>query len=83
MNPAVGCRYFPPGLQLPSLPVLLLGEQRHNGVNSLPKIVTRQRRGCYLNPGPSAPEFSTLTTWLALLWNVLETRYGTEEEYAA
>jgi len=36
-----------------------------------------------LNPGPSAPEFSTLTTWLALLWNVLETRYGTEEEYAA
>jgi len=89
MNPAVGCRYFPPGLQLPSqplrglLPVLLLGEQRHNGVNSLPKIVTRQRRGCDLNPGPSAPEFSTLTTWLALLWNVFETRYGTEEEYAA
>jgi len=32
-----GCHYFPPGLQLPSqpfrglLPVLLLGEQRHNG----------------------------------------------------
>jgi len=33
-------------------------------VNSLPKIVTRQRRGCDLNPGPSAPESSTLTTWL-------------------
>jgi len=32
------------------------------GVNSLPKTVTRQRRGCDLNPGPSAPEFSTLTT---------------------
>jgi len=26
------------------------------GVNSLPKTVTRQRRGCNLNPGPSAPE---------------------------
>jgi len=37
INPAVGCHYFPPGLQLPSQPlrgllsVLLLGEQRHNG----------------------------------------------------
>jgi len=28
------------------------------------KTVTRQRRGCDLNPGPSAPEFSTLTTRL-------------------
>ena len=26
------------------------------GANSLPKTVTRQRRGCDLNPGPSAPE---------------------------
>ena len=26
------------------------------GVNSLPKTVIRQRRGCDLNPGPSAPE---------------------------
>jgi len=25
-------------------------------VNSLPKIVTRQRRGCDLNPGPTAPK---------------------------
>ena len=32
------------------------------GVNSLPKTVTRQRRRCDLNPGPSAPESSTLTT---------------------
>ena len=30
------------------------------GVNSLPKTVAGQRRGCYLNPGPSAPESSTL-----------------------
>ena len=34
------------------------------GVNSLPKTVTRQRRDCDLNPDPSAPESSTLTTWL-------------------
>ena len=31
------------------------------GVNSLPKTDTRQRRGCDLNPGHSAPESSTLT----------------------
>jgi len=29
------------------------------GVNSLPKTVTGQRRGCDLNPGPCAPECST------------------------
>jgi len=36
------------------------------GVNSLPKTVTRQRRDCDLNPGPSAPESSTLTTRLTM-----------------
>ena len=30
------------------------------GVNRLPKTVTRQRRGCDLNPGRTAPESSTL-----------------------
>ena len=34
------------------------------GVSSLSKVVTRQCRGCDLNPGPSAPESSTLTTRL-------------------
>jgi len=34
------------------------------GVKSLPKTVTRQRRGCDLNPSPSVPESSTLTTRL-------------------
>ena len=34
------------------------------GVNSLPKTANQQRRGCDLNPGPSAPESSTLTTRL-------------------
>ena len=37
------------------------------GVNSLPKTVTRQRRDCDLNLGPSAPESSTLTTRPATL----------------
>jgi len=37
INPTLGCHYFTPGLQLPPqplrglLPILLLGEQRHNG----------------------------------------------------
>ena len=34
-------------------------------VNSLPNSVTRQRRGYDLNPGPAAPESSTLTTRLS------------------
>jgi len=92
-KPAVGCHYFPRGLQLPLQPLrgLLLisplGEQRHDRwikltyvgfrahvkiasrivsyrVNSLPKTVTGQRRGLDLNPGPTAPEASTLTTRL-------------------
>ena len=29
------------------------------GISSLPMTVTRQRRGCDLNPGPTAPESST------------------------
>ena len=33
-------------------------------VNSLLKTLTRQRRDCDLNPGPSATESSVLTTWL-------------------
>ena len=33
-------------------------------MNSLPKTVTRQHRDCDLNPGPSVPESSTLTTRL-------------------
>jgi len=37
------------------------------GMNSLPKTVTRQRRECDFNPGPSAPESSTLTTRLPSL----------------
>ena len=68
MNPAVGCHYFPPGLQLPPhhlrglLPILVIGEESHDGVNSLPMTVNRQRRGCDFNLGASVPESSKLTT---------------------
>ena len=41
-------------------------------MNSLPKTVTRQRRDCELNPGPSAPESSALTTRLPSHPNVQE-----------
>jgi len=34
------------------------------GVKSLPKTVTQQCHDCDLNPGPTAPESSRLTTWL-------------------
>jgi len=70
INPAVGCHYFPPGPQSPSQPLksscqfCCLVNRGTLGVNSLPKTVTRRRRGCDLNPGPSAPESSTLTTRL-------------------
>ena len=43
INPTVGCHYFPPGLQLPPqplrglLPILLLGEQRHDGCEQFAK----------------------------------------------
>ena len=52
INPAVGCHYFPPGLQLPSqplrglLPISLLGEQRHDGCEQFAE-------NCY----PSASRF--------------------------
>ena len=54
INPAVGCHYFPPGL----LP--MLGEQRHNGCEQSAYPTMSWLR----LPGPSAPESSTLTTWL-------------------
>jgi len=64
-QPAAGCHYFLPGLQLPSQPLrYCLVNRGTMGVNSLPKTVTRQNHGCDLNPGPSVPESSTLTTRL-------------------
>jgi len=68
-KPGGRLHYFPPNPQLPSRPVgryqfRCLVNRGTMGVNSLPKTVTRQRRGCDLNPGPSAPESSMLTTRL-------------------
>jgi len=42
-------------------------------VNSLPKTVTRQRRDCALNPGPTAPESSALANRLPShsIWTVV------------
>ena len=50
-SPAVGCRYFPPGLRSPyqpknitifrPLPSYTAWWQRHIGVNNLPKVVTQ------------------------------------------
>jgi len=54
INLAVGSHYFLPGLQA----------RGTMGVNRSPKTVTRQRCGCDLNPGPSAPKSSILTTRL-------------------
>jgi len=70
INSAVGCHYVPPGPQLPSqplrglLPISLLGKQRYDGCEQFVRTVTRQRRGCDLNRGPTAPESSMLTTRL-------------------
>ena len=58
INPAVGCHYFPPGLQLRSqsvrglLPVLLLGEQRHDGYEEFAKDCYPTASRLRLEPGP-------------------------------
>jgi len=52
-NPSEGCYQF-----------CCLVNRGTMGVNSLPKTVTQQCRGCDLNPGPSVPESSMLTTRL-------------------
>jgi len=47
------------------------------GVNSSPKTVTRQRRDCDLNLGPSAPESSTLKINILFKENMLKKFYQT------
>ena len=54
----------PTAVKRVALPICCLVNTDTMGVNSLPKTVTRQRRDCDLNLGPSAPESSTLTTRL-------------------
>jgi len=70
INPAVGCHYFPPGLQLPSQhlrglrPVLLLGEQRHNRCEQFTYDCCPTASWLRFEPGLSASESSTLATRL-------------------
>ena len=60
---AVGCHYFPPGLQLPSqplrrlLPILLLGEQRHNGCE-------QSAQDCYRTASRLRFEPGTFCAWV-------------------
>jgi len=68
-KPGVGCHYFQPGQQLPSQPMgqyqfRCLVNRGMKGMKGVPKTVTRQCRGCNLNPGATAPESSMLTTRL-------------------
>ena len=67
INPAVGAITFRQACSYPKegcYQFRCLVNRGTMGVNSFPKTVTRQRRGCDLNPSPSEPEFSTLTTRL-------------------
>jgi len=78
INPAVGCHYFRPGLQLPSqplkglLPILLLGEQRHEGCEQF-------AQDCYPTALPAA-----IWTWAFCTWvqhaNHSATEYRTKSE---
>ena len=42
--------------------IILLGKQRHIGVNNLPKVVARQCRGQESNPRSADRESGTLVT---------------------
>ena len=70
INLAVGCHYFPPCLQLPPqpltglLPILLLGEQRHDGCEQFAWDYYPTASRLRFEPRSSAPESSTLTTRL-------------------
>ena len=63
-NPSEGCYQF-----------CCLVNRGTMSVNSLPKTVTRQCRGCDLNPGPTVPESSMLTTQLLAKYLIRPTRF--------
>ena len=83
MNPAVGCHYFPPGLQLPSqpsgitaltpVPTYTAWWQRHIGVRNLTKVFTpcAQRR---IEPMTSWSQVQCSTTapWCSRLCRVIQ-----------
>jgi len=62
--PLLSARSYPCNSQEGCYQFCCLVNRGTMGVNSLPKTVSRQRRDCDLNPSPSAPESSTLTTRL-------------------
>jgi len=75
INPAVGCHYFPPGLQLPPqpsgitalrpVPSYTAWWQRHIGVRNLPKVFTpwclADTRTCDLSIANLTPYCNTMT----------------------
>ena len=70
INPTAGCHYFPPSLQLPLQPsigllqILLLGEQGYHGCEQFAWDCYPTASRLRFDPGPPAPESSTLTTRL-------------------
>ena len=81
IHQAVGCHYFPPGLQLPPQPQSITALwpvssytawwQRHIGVNNLPKVVTQRHLEQDLNSRPvdHKPKCLTHCTTAAQLSN--------------
>jgi len=65
INPTVGCHYYPPGPQLPPQPLKRAATNFADWWTEAQWVWTVcLRLDCNLNPGPSAPEYSTLTTRL-------------------
>jgi len=89
INPAVGCHYSPPGLQLPSsplrglLPVSLLGEQRHNGCAQFAWDCYRTASRLRFEPSPfcawvqHANHSATEAPTLLVAQTLLNTQYKT------
>ena len=77
INPAVGCHYFPPGLQLPSqplrrlLPIFLISEQRHNGCE-LPSVLWRCWLGGRKGIRPVKKQSGRVLAWLSV-WSEVQT----------
>ena len=79
---AAGYHYFSPDLQLPSqplrglLPILQLSEQMHNGCEQFTEDLYPTASRLRFEPGPSAPESSTLTTSVKILFAIFCTICG-------
>ena len=73
INPTVGCHYFLPGLQLPPqplrglLPILLLGEQRHDGCEQFAYNCYLTASQLQFEPGPFCAWVNTKPKFIYLL----------------